>query len=45
MDGVDEEIELKRGKIKSITLHPTEKGVINFRSLDHQPSMSWTVSL
>ena len=40
VDGVDEEIELKRGEIKSITLHPTEKGVINFRSLDHQPSMS-----
>jgi hypothetical protein len=39
VDGV-EDIELKRGQIKSITLHPIEKGVINFRSLDHQPSMS-----
>jgi hypothetical protein len=40
VDGVEEEIQLKRGEIKTVTLHPTEKGVINFRSLDHQPSMS-----
>ena len=40
VDGVDEEIQLKRGEIKSITLHPTERGVINFRALDRQPSMS-----
>ena len=40
VDGVEEAIQLKRGEIKTVTLHPTEKGVINFRSLDHQPSMS-----
>ena len=40
VDGVEEEIQLKRGEIKTVTLHPIEKGVINFRSLDHQPSMS-----
>jgi plastocyanin len=40
VDGVEEEIQLKRGEIKTVTLHPTEKGVINFRSLDHQPSMN-----
>jgi hypothetical protein len=40
VDGVEEEIQLKRGEIKTVALHPTEKGVINFRSLDHQPSMS-----
>jgi hypothetical protein len=40
VDGVDKEIEVKRGEIKTITLHPTEKGVVKFRSLDHQPSMS-----
>jgi hypothetical protein len=40
VDGVDEDIELKRGEIKTVTLHPKEKGVITFRSLNHQPSMS-----
>ena len=40
VDGVDREIELKRGEIATITLHPTKTGTINFRSLDHQPSMS-----
>ena len=40
VDGVDGEIELKRGEIATITLHLTKTGTINFRSLDHQPSMS-----
>ena len=40
VDGVDREIELKRGEIATITLHLTKTGTINFRSLDRQPSMS-----
>jgi hypothetical protein len=40
VDGVDKEIDLKRGEIATIRLHPTKSGTINFRSLDHQPSMS-----
>lgn len=37
VDGIDKEIDLKRGEIETITLHPTKTGTINFRSLDHQP--------
>ena len=40
VDGIDKEIHLKRGEIETITLHLTKTGTINFRSLDHQPSMS-----
>ena len=39
VDGIDKEIELKRGEIETITLHLKKTGTINFRSLDHQPSM------
>jgi plastocyanin len=40
VDGIAEEVQLKRGEVKTVTLRPAEAGAINFRSLDHQPSMS-----
>ncbi len=40
IDGIDKEIDLKRGEIRTITLHPTKTGTINFRSIGRQPSMS-----
>ena len=43
VDGIDKEIDLRRGEIETITLHLTKTGAINFRSLDCQPSMSGQV--
>jgi plastocyanin len=45
VDGIDKEIELRRGEIATITLHLTKTGTINFRSLDHQPTMSGQITV
>ncbi|MBR0654608.1 cupredoxin domain-containing protein [Plastoroseomonas arctica] len=40
VDGVAEQVTIRRGEIRSVTVPAEQPGIIGFRALDHAPSMT-----